>query len=145
MTEHKEPDGRPDEDMAQAFDELGFDPEILGPEEKQQRTVKERLFRTAKRAARQIPFMEDVIGAYFCALDPATPTKVRATVFAALAYFVLPLDAVPDFLVGIGFGDDATVLMTAIALIRAHMRDEHIQAARDILQEDDDQGIQSRP
>ncbi len=136
MMKNVEPDSRPDDDMAQAFDDLGFDPEILGPEEKQQRSVKERLFRVAKRAARQIPFMEDVIGAYFCALDPATPTKVRATIFAALAYFVLPLDAVPDFLLGIGFGDDATVLMAAIALIRAHIRDEHIQAARETLKEE---------
>ncbi|MBA5778580.1 DUF1232 domain-containing protein [Stappia sp. F7233] len=123
--------------MERTFEELGFDPEILGPEEKQRRSVKEKIFRTARRAARQIPFMEDVIAAYFCALDPATPAKVRGTILAALAYFVLPLDAVPDFLIGIGFGDDATILMAAIALIRAHIRDEHIQAARETLKDEE--------
>ncbi|WP_235975018.1 YkvA family protein [Stappia albiluteola] len=124
-------------EMERTFEELGFDPEILGPEEKQRRSVKEKIFRTARRAARQIPFMEDVIAAYFCALDPATPAKVRGTILAALAYFVLPLDAVPDFLIGIGFGDDATILMAAIALIRAHIRDEHIQAARETLKDEE--------
>ena len=39
-------------------------------------------------------------------------------------------------LLGIGFGDDATVLMAAIALIRAHIRDEHIAAARETLKEE---------
>ena len=40
-----------------AFDELGFDPECLGPEDKQRATVRQRIFKVAQRAARQIPFM----------------------------------------------------------------------------------------
>lgn len=123
--------------MTSPFEELGFDPEILGPEETQRRTIREKLTRTAKKAARQIPFMDDVVASYYCALDPATPAKVRGTILAALAYFVLPLDAVPDFLIGIGFGDDATVLMAAIAMIRSHVRDEHIEAARQALEDDE--------
>ncbi|MGY4752165.1 YkvA family protein [Pannonibacter sp. Q-1] len=115
----------------------GFDPEILGPElgtdEQKSRRIREKLLETLRKAARQVPFMEDVVAAYFCALDPATPRKVRATLLAALAYFVLPLDVVPDFILGIGFGDDATVLMGAIAMVRAHMRPEHTEAAKDVL------------
>lgn len=121
--------------MNTTFEDLGFDPEILGPEEEQKRTIRQKLLGTARKAARQIPFMEDVVAGYFCALDPATPTKVRATLLAALAYFVLPLDTIPDFLIGVGFGDDATVLMAAIAMIRSHIRDDHYQAARDALKE----------
>ncbi|MEM9635450.1 MAG: YkvA family protein [Pseudomonadota bacterium] len=121
--------------MNTTFEDLGFDPEILGPEEEQRQTIRQKLLGTARKAARQIPFMEDVFAGYFCALDPATPTKVRATLLAALAYFVLPLDTIPDFLIGVGFGDDATVLMAAIAMIRSHMREDHYQAARDALEE----------
>lgn len=123
--------------MTSPFEDLGFDPEILGPEEEQRRSIRERLGRTARKAARQIPFMNEVVASYYCALDPATPTKVRATTFAALAYFVLPFDVVPDFLLGIGFGDDATVLLAAIAMIRSHIRDEHFDAARQALEDDD--------
>jgi len=119
------------------FEDLGFDPEILGPDDQQEKTVREKLLRTARKAARQVPFMEDVVAGYYCALDPSTPTKVRATVLAALAYFVLPIDVVPDFLLGIGFGDDATVLMAAITMIRAHMGPDHYQAARDALDDGD--------
>ena len=123
--------------MMSPFEDLGFDPEILGPEEEQRRSIRERLGRTARKAARQIPFMNEVVASYYCALDQATPAKVRATAFAALAYFVLPLDIVPDFLLGIGFGDDATVLLAAIAMIRSHIRDEHFEAARQALEDDD--------
>lgn len=120
-----------------SFEDLGFDPEILGPEEEQKQSVRQKLLKTVRKAGRQIPFMEDVVAGYYCALDPATPAKVRATLFAALAYFVLPLDTIPDFIIGVGFGDDATILMAAIAMIRSHMRDHHYKAARDALADDE--------
>lgn len=120
-----------------SFEDLGFDPEILGPEEEQKQSVRQKLLATARKAARQVPFMEDVVAGYYCALDPVTPTKVRATVIAALAYFVLPIDTIPDFIIGVGFGDDATILMATIAMIRSHMRDEHYDAARDALKDGD--------
>jgi len=119
-----------------SFEDLGFDPEILGPEEEQKETVRQKLLRTTRKAARQVPFMQDVVAGYYCALDPTTPAKVRASIFAALAYFVLPLDVVPDFILGLGFGDDATVLMATITMIRAHMRPEHYDLAKDALEED---------
>lgn len=122
--------------MNTTFQDMGFDPEILGPEEEQKISVRQKLLATARKAARQVPFMEDVIASYYCALDPATPAKVRATLLAALAYFVLPIDTIPDFILGIGFGDDATVLMAAFAMIRSHMRDDHYDAAREALKDD---------
>lgn len=123
--------------MSTTFEDLGFDPEILGPEEEQKASVREKLLATARKAARQIPFMEDVVAGYYCALDPSTPAKVRATLLAALAYFVLPIDTIPDFLIGIGFGDDATVLMATFAMLRSHMRDEHFLAAKEALKDGD--------
>ena len=121
--------------MNTTFEDLGFDPEILGPEEEQKKTIRQKLMTTVRKAARQVPFMEDVVAGYFCALDPATPSKMRATVLASLAYFVLPLDVIPDFLIGIGFGDDATVLLAALAMIRSHMRPDHYQAAKEALKD----------
>jgi uncharacterized membrane protein YkvA (DUF1232 family) len=58
---------------------------------------------------------------------------VRAVLIGALAYFVLPFDAIPDFVAGIGFTDDATVLLAAIALVRSHITADHREAARRIL------------
>ena len=119
--------------MAASYDNLGIDPEYLGPEEERERKVRARIFDVARKAAGQIPFMEDVIAAYYCALDPATPSRVRGAILAALAYFVMPLDMIPDVVLGVGFTDDASVLMGVLALVRAHVRDEHLDAAREAL------------
>lgn len=112
------------------------DPEIIGPEEGRERRVRRDFWRVARKAARAIPFMDEVIAAYFCALDPETPTRVRAMLLAALAYFVVPFDAVPDFLLAIGFGDDITVLAAVIAMVRAHITDRHREAARRALEDE---------
>jgi uncharacterized membrane protein YkvA (DUF1232 family) len=113
--------------------------EILEPEDEAQRSerVRRRFFDTFRKAARYIPFAEELVAAYYCALDPGTPHRVRAMLLAALAYFVIPTDAVPDFLVGIGFSDDAAVLLATITLVRAHITPVHLAAARRALSGDD--------
>ena len=58
---------------------------------------------------------------------------MKATLLGALAYFVLPLDAIPDVLPVIGFTDDAAVLATAIKLVASHIRPAHREAARNAL------------
>lgn len=53
--------------------------------------------------------------------DPATPLWVKGAAGAALAYLILPTDAVSDFVPGLGYGDDLAVLTGAVAAIAAHM------------------------
>ena len=109
--------------------------EILGPETdgERSRRVKQGFWRTLKRAVRQIPFAESVVAAYYCAMDPQTPTRVRGVLLAALAYFVVPIDAVPDFLAGIGFTDDASILLLAIATVSTHITAAHRAAAKEAM------------
>ncbi len=78
----------------------------------------------------RIPFAEEAASAYFCAIDRRTPTRVRATLLAALAYFVLPADVVPDFIAAVGFTDDATVLLTALGIVQTHIKPRHSEQAR---------------
>jgi len=92
-------------------------------------------WRKLRAALAHVPFAEDLIAAYYCAFDRATPTQVKATLVAAIAYFVLPFDVVPDMLPIIGFTDDAAVLAAAIKLVASHITPEHRQAAREKLQE----------
>jgi uncharacterized membrane protein YkvA (DUF1232 family) len=86
-----------------------------------------------KRLAAKLPFAEDLLAAHYCAFDRATPLRVRLALLAALAYFVLPFDFIPDMLPLVGFADDAAVLFTAIRLVSDHMREEHRIAAREAL------------
>jgi uncharacterized membrane protein YkvA (DUF1232 family) len=83
-----------------------------------------------KRVGRRIPFAEDLLTAYFCTLDPATPARVRLTLLGAIAYFVLPMDAMPDFLPLLGFADDAALLMAAISQVAGSINETHRERAR---------------
>jgi uncharacterized membrane protein YkvA (DUF1232 family) len=96
--------------------------------------VRATLWPKLRQVASRIPFAEDVIAAYYCALDRETPTKVRAVLIGALAYFVLPADAIPDFLPVLGFTDDAGVIAAALAMVARHITDRHREAARAALQ-----------
>lgn len=107
-----------------------FDPGQLRTD---QTTVERRFWSKVKKTIGNLPFIEDAIASFYTATDGATPVHVKAVLFGALAYFVLPLDAIPDFLPGIGLTDDAAVLSAAIATVRRHITKEHRRRAREFL------------
>ena len=117
--------------------------EILRPgseaeQARQESDIRRSFFGTVRRALRHIPFMEDVVAAYYCALDPQTPAASRGILLAALAYFVLPFDIIPDFIFGLGFTDDIAVLWAAFRTVRDNIQPEHYLKARTALGELDD-------
>ena len=89
-----------------------------------------RFWAKLRRVLAQIPFAEDLVASYYCAIDRDTPTRVRAVLFGAIAYFILPADAVPDLFVGLGFTDDAAVLAATIAAVSRHLQPRHRAQAR---------------
>ncbi|MDF2620983.1 MAG: hypothetical protein K0S00_3642 [Xanthobacteraceae bacterium] len=96
--------------------------------------VRAGFWRKIAGGASRIPFAEDAAAAYYCALDSRTPTRVRALLFGALAYFLLPTDTVPDILPALGFTDDAAVIATALNLLAGHIGPSHRAAARAALE-----------
>ena len=105
--------------------------------ERQEEKVKRGFWKKLKRVLSRVPFAEDLIAAYYCAMDSETPTKVRATLLGALAYFILPLDFIPDIILGVGFTDDAAILAAAIATVSSHILPKHRDAAKQALKDDD--------
>ena len=103
------------------------------PTERQRKRTKRKLIPKLLRVAGRIPFADDLASAYYCAIDAETPMKAKLVLFAALSYFVLPVDAIPDLVTGLGFTDDATVLATALGVVGAHIREPHRIAARRLL------------
>ncbi|MBP0614925.1 YkvA family protein [Jiella mangrovi] len=100
-----------------------------------EKRVRSSFFDTVRRALRHVPFMQDVIASYYCAIDPETPAYTRGILLAALAYFVLPMDVIPDVLLGIGFTDDIAVLLAAFNAVRGNIKPEHYRRAQDTLNE----------
>jgi uncharacterized membrane protein YkvA (DUF1232 family) len=100
----------------------------------QEHRVSKDFWPKLKKSLASVPFAQEVIASYYCAFDPATPLKVKGILLGALAYFILPLDVIPDFLLGLGFTDDMAVLYTAISMIRSHMTQAHRDRAKDTLE-----------
>jgi len=95
-----------------------------------QQIVQDGFWTKARRTLGRIPFTEDAVAAFYCATDSATPMPVRATLFGALAYFILPIDVIPDILLGLGYTDDAAVLLTAFTTCKTYITDDHRTKAR---------------
>jgi len=97
--------------------------------------LKRRFWEKFKRVAGRIPFAEDLVAAFYCATDPKTPSRVKLILLGAIAYFIMPLDAVSDLLPLIGFADDAAVLAAAITQVASSITEEHRAKARKTLGE----------
>lgn len=85
------------------------------------------------KVATKIPFASDALSVWWCAKDPETPTAAKGLMIAALAYFVLPTDAIPDILAGIGFTDDAAVFAALMAVVGKNLKPKHREQARAFL------------
>jgi len=97
--------------------------------------VRRGFWTKARKFAAQLPFAEDLLAAWYCAFDRDTPLQVKAALLGALAYFVLPFDAVPDVLPFLGFADDAAILATALRMVANHLTPAHRAAAQRKLDE----------
>ena len=96
--------------------------------------VRRSFWAKLKRVALALPFVEDLLAAYYCAFDRNTPRHVQGALIGALAYFVLPFDVIPDMMPVLGFTDDAAVLATVIRLVAGNITSDHREAARAALQ-----------
>ena len=79
----------------------------------------DKLRRFAKRAGRIV--VERALRLYYAAQDPRTPPWARRTIYAGLAYFIMPFDLVPDFIPVVGFTDDAATLLFTLFAVSAYV------------------------
>jgi uncharacterized membrane protein YkvA (DUF1232 family) len=99
-----------------------------------ERRVETGFWPKIRRVASRIPFAGQALSVWYAARDPETPTTSKGIMLAALAYFVLPVDAIPDVFAGIGFTDDAAVIAALLATLGANVKRRHRELARDALE-----------
>ena len=51
------------------------------------------------------------------------PAKSLVLIVAGVLYFVMPIDVIPDFVIGLGFLDDAAVLAWVVSSVRSVVTD----------------------
>jgi uncharacterized membrane protein YkvA (DUF1232 family) len=78
-----------------------------------------KLTDVAKAAGREL--VEKALWLFYASQSPSLPAWAKTTIYGALAYLVLPIDMIPDFLPAVGFTDDAGVLAGALAMVAMHI------------------------
>ena len=76
----------------------------------------------AKAAGKEV--IQKALWLYYAARRPETPAWAKTAIYGALAYFILPLDAIPDFAPVIGYTDDLGVLATALLTVSQYVSDD---------------------
>lgn len=95
--------------------------------------VKRDFWPKIRKVASHVPFAGQALAAWYATQDPKTPFRAKAVLLGALAYFVMPVDAIPDVLAVVGFSDDAAVIAAVLATFGASIKEHHHQTAREAL------------
>lgn len=82
-------------------------------------TFWEKLAQHAKVAGGEVVMA--ALKLYYAANQPSTPVWAKSIAYGALAYFILPIDAIPDTIPVVGYTDDLGVLIAAVAAIAANI------------------------
>lgn len=94
----------------------------------------ESFIRKLRRHITRFPGLVEVLAMYFALRDPATPVHAKAALSAALAYFIVPLDLVPDVWLPAGLLDDLAVIAATLAgFAGCYITEEHRRKARETL------------
>lgn len=58
------------------------------------------------------------------------PKRAKATIIGALAYFITPIDVIPDFVAGLGYTDDLGALTAALVQVTMYIDEDVKEKAR---------------
>jgi len=92
-----------------------------------------KLKKVARKAGRKAVYY--VLVLYYVSRDPAVPSSLKLKVLGALGYFILPLDIIPDIVLGLGFTDDLAALAWALFTMKKYITPEIEAKARERLRE----------
>jgi uncharacterized membrane protein YkvA (DUF1232 family) len=92
--------------------------------------LSEKLAKVAKKVGTTILY--PVLLLYNLYKSPNTSTQTKMMIMAPLAYFILPVDIIPDALVGLGFTDDALAMMAALKRLSSSLTPEIFEQTREM-------------
>ncbi|MGI6370296.1 MAG: DUF1232 domain-containing protein [Ignavibacteria bacterium] len=75
--------------------------------------------------------LESAVCLYYAFRDHDTPKWAKRVIVATLGYLIFPIDLMPDFIPAIGYSDDLLAVLSALAAISLHVKDEHKDRAKE--------------
>lgn len=91
-----------------------------------------KLGRYARKAG--LGVVERALYLYYAAQRPETPAWAKTIIYGALAYFIMPIDVIPDFIPIVGYSDDLGALAAALGLVSLYINDDVKQRSRQTLE-----------
>lgn len=66
-----------------------------------------------------IPVLVSMVRSYACKDYPNIPLGTMVAIISALIYFLSPIDLIPDAIPGVGYVDDAAVIVACLGLVQS--------------------------
>jgi uncharacterized membrane protein YkvA (DUF1232 family) len=76
-----------------------------------------------------INVVERVLMLYYALRRARTPRATKALIVGTLGYFIIPVDAIPDAILGAGYTDDLGALTWMCHTVRPHITDSIMREA----------------
>ncbi len=104
--------------MTSDYDNLDFE-EINSKDkfDEASEIVEEKLWVKLEQVGKKISFAKDLMALYKYLLDGAVSWHRKTIVAAALIYFIVPIDAIPDLAPLFGYMDDLGVIMATLKFL----------------------------
>ncbi|MDB9741817.1 DUF1232 domain-containing protein [Akkermansiaceae bacterium] len=67
---------------------------------------------------------------FYTLVDKATPSHPKVIILGTLGYWIFPVDLVPDFILGVGYSDDLSVISLAYYKVREFIKPTHKTKAK---------------
>ncbi|MCI6861258.1 MAG: DUF1232 domain-containing protein [Prevotella sp.] len=93
--------------------------------------LKEKLSKIARKAGIKMAYA--VLVAFYAVQSDALSFKEKARLYGALGYFILPVDLIPDAILGMGYSDDLAALVYVLHTVSSNITPEVKQRAREKL------------
>lgn len=103
-----------------------FDVEVLEKDKYAEKYSESSFFDKIKNTVKSagLTLIYKAMQLYYVTENPNCPKKIKAAIFAALGYFIMPLDVIPDFTPIVGYSDDAAAIALALGLAQFYIDDE---------------------
>jgi uncharacterized membrane protein YkvA (DUF1232 family) len=84
--------------------------------------VEENLWAKLEKGGKKISFARDIVALYNFMKDPLVRWHRKAIVVAALIYFIVPLDTIPDLTPFFGYLDDLGVITALLKYLGSELK-----------------------
>jgi uncharacterized membrane protein YkvA (DUF1232 family) len=81
-----------------------------------------KITRHGKTAGREVVLK--ALQLFYALRSPDTPKWAKGVIVSALIYFISPIDAIPDWIPGVGYIDDLSVLTSALLTVASSITPE---------------------